>query len=158
MLGDVQTRTNCGDGATSPVIWMSGPARSSGKGHPARLPPSGSVSICYYRAVAHQEDELTRAGTVPVEQLRAWWNTLPNGTRSACPTNADPTAGPAVDWLMFLPTPRPPYHFGDSGASPIALLELGGCHRLFGPVSGLAGDVPAALATRFAALADQPVH
>lgn len=158
VLGDVQTRTDCGDGAKSPAIWMSASGGSSGTGHAARLPSSGYVSICYYRATANQEGELTRAGSVPAEQLRVEWKALPNGTRSACPTNADPMTGPTVDWLMFLPTPKPPYRVGGSGSAPIALLELGGCHRLFGPATGLAGDVPAALAARFAALADQPVR
>lgn len=158
VLGDVQTRTNCSDGAKSPAIWMSGSDVESGPGRPVRLPPSGSVSICYYRAVDNQEGELIRAGSVSAEQLQAEWEMLPNGTRSACPADADPMAGPTVDWLKFVPTPTPPYHFGDSSAGPIALLELGGCHRMFSPATGLAGDVPGTLAARFAALAAHPVR
>jgi len=158
VLGEVQTITNCGDGAKSPAIWISASNGQAGKGGPPTLPSSGSVSVCYYRTTGDQQGELTRAGTVPVQQLRTLWTKLPAGTSSACPPTSDIMNSPAVDWLMFLPTPRPPYRFGDSGASPIALVELGGCRRLFGLGAGLAGDVPAALAAQLAALANQPVH
>jgi hypothetical protein len=158
VLGELQTRTNCGDDAKSPALWISASNRQAGKVGQPILPSSGSVSVCYYRTIGHQEGELTRAGTVPVQQLRTLWTKLPAGTSSACPPTPDIMNGPAVDWLMILPTPRPPYRFGDSGASPIALVELGGCRRLAVAVAGLAGDVPAAIATQLAALADQPVH
>ncbi len=158
VLEEVQTITNCGDGAKSPAIWISASNGQAGKGGPPTLPSSGSVSVCYYRTTGDQQGELTRAGTVPVQQLRTLWTKLPAGTSSACPPTSDIMNSPAVDWLMFLPTPRPPYRLGDSGASPIALMELGGCRRLFGLDAGLAGDVPATLAAQLAALADQPVH
>jgi len=158
VLGQVQTTTNCGDGAKSPAIWIGASNGRAGKGGQPTLPSSGSVSVCYYRATADQEGELIRAGTVPVQQLRTLWTKLPAGPSPACPPTSDVMNSPAVDWLMFLPTPRPPYRFGDSGSSPIALVELGSCRRLLGLGTGLVGPVPAALASQLAALADQPVH
>jgi hypothetical protein len=158
VLGEVQTITNCGDGAKSPAIWISASNKQAGKGGQPALPSSGSVSVCYYRTTGDQEGELTRAGTVPVQQLTTLWTKLPAGTSSACPPTSNVMNSPSVDWLMFLPTPRPPYRFGESGASPIAVVELGGCRRLFGLGVGLAGAVPTVLADQLAALADHPVH
>lgn len=158
VLGDLQTTTNCGDGAKSPAIWIGTSNQRAAKGARPTLPSTGSVSICHYRPTGDQEGELTRAGTTPVQQLKTLWTKLPAGTSTACPPTPDIMNSSAVDWLMFLPTPRPPYRFNDSGASPIALLELGGCRRLFDLGTGLVQDVPAALASQLAALSDQPAH
>lgn len=155
--GEVQTITNCGDGAKSPAIWISGSNLQAGAGGRPALPSAGSVSVCYYRTTGDQEGVLTRAGTVPVQQLETLWTKLPAGPSSTCPPTPDVMNSPSVDWLMFLPTPRPPYRLGESGASPIAVVELGGCRRLFG-LGVLGGDVPATLAGQLAALADRAVH
>lgn len=156
VLGDLQTTTSCADTAKSPAVWMGATSGSTRAARPV-LPPSGSVSVCFYRATGDQEGTLTQAGIVPVQRLLTLWTQLPSGGTSACPPTSVDANSSAVDWLMFLPTPQPPYRYGDSGSSPIALLELGGCRRLVGVPAGLAGQTSAALATRLTALADRPV-
>lgn len=159
VLGDLETTSNCGDGAKSPAIWISMGQRGKGR---ATLPAAGSVSICFYHGVADQQGELTRVGVVPVEHLRPLWQKLPAGKVSACAPPADAMTVPPVDWLMFLPTPNPPYQYGTSVAGPIAppiaLLELGGCRRLLSVTDGLAGEVSSTLGKELAELANHRVH
>ena len=158
---DAETTSGCGPNAKSPLIWADA-TQGSLKSLPA-LPASGSISICRYHGTADQEGVLTKVGILPVARAKAQWpvvspRALPvAGSSESCSVPDDPMASPAIDWLMIQTAPSPPYT-GDEigGGSPTALIELGGCHRIVGGQTGLAGYVTAAAADSLAALADHP--
>ena len=115
---DLEATSNCGPAAKSPAFWLSAAGKTPGLAAMPSLPAAGSVSICRYRADDSQFGTLSAAGIVAVPRARELWSVPSTARPSDCNPPADVMQGPAVDWLMVLPTPKPPYTGSDIGAGP----------------------------------------
>lgn len=154
---ELEVTTGCGTGAKSPAIWMGG-ANSRSSGFPA-LPKSAAVSICRYHGTGDQQGVLVTAGidaSDAVEPLLSAVAKVSATPPTGCAPTNDPMQSPTVDWLMIQPAPAPPYTGDSQTATPLALVELGVCHRLVSPQHGLAGYSIATAADRLAVLANRP--
>lgn len=151
---EIDVVAGCGTGGKSPAMWLESSAAVAAR---VTLPTAGKVSVCRYHPTAGQEGELAAAGIVPAADFTRSWPVSSNGPAD-CAQPTDPMQTTAVDWVLLLQTPDPPYRLDQPAARPIALIELGGCHRVVDPRAGLVGFVDASAAAGIAARADRPAR
>ncbi|MGS0685085.1 hypothetical protein ACVBEQ_08030 [Nakamurella sp. GG22] len=148
---DIDVVAGCGTGK-SPAVWLGSSADGAAR---VTLPTAGKVSVCRYRPTADQEGELAAAGTVPAADFARSWPAVSSTEPEGCAQPTDSMQTTPTDWVLLLQTPEPPYRLDQPAEEPIALIELGGCHRVVDPHEGLVGFVDPSAATEIAALADQ---
>lgn len=148
----------CDSFASQPGAWL--PTR----GFPAAPKPT-NFSLCRYRTVTAEDKAgpLTAIGKAPAAEVAALWTTAGTTPSSGCQPSGETFAAPPEGWMVIAPTPSTPADGTASEVSEsadiVAVVELGGCHRIVGP--GLAGVHYAdpGLVGRLAALTDPvPEH